>query len=82
MKYVLIATSILLSTVANAQQPSTPVPVQPNEYVLKVTPAEIDIISDGLQTQPFGKVSPLMLKLRQQIIDQQKQADKVEEKKE
>lgn len=44
---------------------------QPVEYQLKVTPAETDIISEGLQTQPFGKVFPLINKLREQIIAQQ-----------
>lgn len=57
---------MLMSGVAYAQAP-----VQPNEYVLKVTPAELDIISEGLQTQPFGKVVPLINKLRQQVVDQQ-----------
>lgn len=44
---------------------------QPAEYQLKVTPAEVDTISDGLQTQPFAKVYPLINKLREQIIAQQ-----------
>jgi hypothetical protein len=43
----------------------------PSEYVLRVTPAELDVISDGLQTQPFGKVANLMNKLRAQILEQQ-----------
>lgn len=48
-----------------AQQP------QPSEYLLKVTPADVDLISEGLQTQPFGKVVPLINKLRTQIMEQQ-----------
>jgi hypothetical protein len=63
MKYALIASVVAISTSAFAQQPA--------EYVLKMTPAEVDIVNDGLQTQPFGKVFPLINKLRQQIIDQQ-----------
>ena len=46
------------------------------EYSIKVTPADVDLISDGLQTQPFGKVFPLMNKLRSQIIEQQQAAQK------
>lgn len=70
IKYVV--TFVLLSTAAIAQ------PIVPSEYVIKLAPAEIDIISDGLQTQPFGKVAPLMNKLRAQVLEQQqpKQEDK------
>ena len=46
------------------------------EYMIKVTPADADLISDGLQTQPFGKVFPLMNKLRSQILEQQQAAQK------
>lgn len=66
MKRYLLITSVVLvwASIANAQQ-------QPPEYVLKVTPTELDIISEGLQTQPFGKVVPLINKLRDQVIAQQ-----------
>ncbi len=60
-KFLVIA--VLLATPAMAQQPS--------EYTLKLAPAELDIISEGLQTQPFGKVFPLINKLRDQIVAQQ-----------
>lgn len=60
-KYIVIV--LLIATPAMAQQPA--------EYVLKVTPADADLISDGLQTQPFGKVYPLINKLREQIVAQQ-----------
>lgn len=64
MKHTAIFLSAaLLSTSALAQQPA--------EYILKMTPAEVDIISEGLQTQPFGKVYPLINKLREQIVAQQ-----------
>lgn len=43
----------------------------PQSYTFTVTPADADLISDGLQTQPFGKVYPLINKLREQIIAQQ-----------
>lgn len=64
-KLILISCLLLTATNSYAQAPT------PSEYVLKVSPTDLDLISDGLQTQPFGKVSPLMIKLRQQIIDQQ-----------
>ncbi len=58
----------LLPTVAFAQTAPSGMPA---ELVLKVTPEDVNIISEGLQTQPFGKVVPLMNKLRQQITEQQ-----------
>jgi len=48
------------------------------EYTVKITPADADLISEGLQTQPFGKVFPLMNKLRSQILEQQQAAQKVD----
>lgn len=54
----------------NAQQPA-PVAVPTPEIILRVTQSELDLISEGLQTQPFGKVVPLINKLRDQIIAQQ-----------
>lgn len=66
----LIIIALLVSNTAYAQGP---VPVSPPvpEINLKVTQPELDLISEGLQTQPFGKVVPLINKLRQQIMDQQ-----------
>jgi hypothetical protein len=66
---------------ANAQQQ------QPSEYTLKVSPADIDLISEGLGTQPFNKVVPLIQKLRTQVQQQQEppkppEAPKVEAPKE
>lgn len=72
MKKLLIAVALIAcSTVAYSQQ--APVPVQPQapEIVLRMTQPELDIISKGLQTQPFGEVAPMINKFRQQIIDQQ-----------
>lgn len=74
MKKALIIAGICLPTMLYAQQVNQPVatPVTPPvEYSLKVTSTELDLISDGLQSQPFGKVLPLMNKLRQQVLDQQ-----------
>ena len=64
IKYVLLACVISSAAIA-----------QPAEYQLKVTPPELDTISEGLQTQPFGKVAPLMNKLRAQVIEQQPKPD-------
>jgi len=55
----------LVSSPALAQQQI------PSEYDLKVTPDEINVISEGLLTQPYGKVYALMAKLRSQVIEQQ-----------
>lgn len=66
----LIIIALLVSSAAYAQPAPQPVPLPPNEITLKVTQLELDLISEGLQTQPFGKVVPLLNKLRQQIIDQ------------
>lgn len=41
------------------------------EVILRVTAEELTIISDGLQTQPFGKVVPLINKLQGQVMAQQ-----------
>jgi hypothetical protein len=71
IKYTLIVAACICSTVALAQQPTVP---QLQEYTIKVSPADVDIIAEGLQTQPFGKVFPLMNKLRTQIVEQQQAA--------
>ena len=63
MKMSLIIGSLLLSSAAMAQAPT--------EYILRVSPAELDVISKGLQTQPFGEVAPLMRKLQAQYMEQQ-----------
>lgn len=62
MKKTIIVIVLLIASPALAQQA---------DYNIKVTSAELDTISEGLQTQPFGKVFPLMNKLREQIIAQQ-----------
>jgi hypothetical protein len=46
-------------------------PAYAEEYMLKVDANELNLISDGLMTQPYGKVMPLMQKLREQYIAQQ-----------
>jgi len=62
----LVLALALVPTLAMAEGP-----VQPTEFNLKVTPAELEVISSGLGTQPFNTVLPLINKLRQQVMDQQ-----------
>lgn len=68
MKYALIAL-MLSSSVALAQQPE-------KIFNLKVKESWLNIISKGLQTQPFGEVFPLMQDIQNQIIEQNKPVEK------
>lgn len=55
---------------------------QPQEYTIKLTAAEVDIVGKGLGLLPYQDVALIIQKLRQQIVDQQLVATKpVEEKK-
>jgi len=75
MKKTIVIGFLVLSTSAYAQT------VQ--EYSLKLNATELDLIGEGLGTQPFNKAAPLINKLRQQVAEQQQAAQKpVEEKKE
>ena len=47
-------------------------PQQPSELTFKVTPAEVDVIAKGLESQPYKDVVPLLQKLREQFVAQQK----------
>lgn len=69
-KYILLAMGATAIGANDLQ--AQPVSQPQTEIILKVTPPELDILSEGLQTQPFGKVMPLMNKLRQQVLEQQK----------
>ena len=70
-KYLLVSTFCLLTIPASAQQ---------TEYIVKLTGPELDLIGEGLGTQPFKAVAPLLQKLREQISAQQQAAS--QEKKE
>ena len=63
-KLLLIGCVLICASQAVAQ-------VTPSEYTLKVTPDDINIISEALGNQPFNKVVNLVGKLRQQVIEQQ-----------
>lgn len=67
MRRLIIAAAFLFPISALAQNP---VP----ELILKVTALELEIIGKGLGTQPYNDVVPLMNKLRQQVMEQQKPA--------
>jgi hypothetical protein len=62
MKKFLLISCCLLSFNANAQQ---------TEYTVKLTAQELDLIGEGLGTQPFKVVAPLLQKMREQIAAQQ-----------
>jgi len=68
---IIVSAAMFLSTVAYAQQPMP-------EFNFKLTSSDLDTISKGLQTQPFGEVAPLMKKMQDQF---QAQQPKPEEKK-
>lgn len=63
MKYLLTLALLLATIPAYAQQP---------ELSIKVTPAEADIIWEGLRELPVKKVEGLMSKIRQQVAEQTK----------
>lgn len=73
----IVAGMISANEQARAQEP-------PKEFTLKVTQPELELISEGLQTQPFGKVFPVINKLSAQINEQRqppKPVEKTEEAK-
>ncbi len=69
-RYIIIA--MLLSTTAMAE-----------DFTIKLSGPELDIIGKGLGTQPFNDAAPLLQKLREQVAAQQPKQEpaKVEEKK-
>jgi len=58
-------------------------PAYAEDFTIKLTGPELDIIGKGLGTQPFNDVAPLLQKLREQVAAQQPKQEpaKVEEKK-
>lgn len=69
MKKLLLTSCLLFAaTIANAQAPTPP--TQPSEYVIKITPAEADILWLGLRELPVRAVESLMDKFRKQIVEQ------------
>lgn len=75
----IIIASGLVAFAATAQQQS---PAQiPTEYTIKLTPAELDLIGNGLGSIQFKDAAPLINKLREQVLEQKPKPDKVEDKK-
>ncbi len=58
----------------------TPAIAQPQEYTIKLTTAEVDIVGRSLGKLPYEDVALLIQKLREQIVSQQ-QNKAVDEKK-
>lgn len=78
MKYLLMISLFLSSTLVFAQQPQNPAPLQP-EVTLKVTIGEAETIWTALRKLPVEQVELLMAKMRQQVSEQtQKPVDKKE----
>lgn len=58
---------ILLPTLSYAQEIK-----QPDEYVLKIKPVDLNVMGKALGKLPFDEVSDLMQNLRVQVIEQQR----------
>ena len=72
----LVLIGCLLASPCLAQQQQLPT----QEYTIKLTAQQLDVIGAGLGDQPFNKAAPLINKLRQQVIEQQQAAQpKLEE---
>lgn len=65
-KSVFVIVGCLMAVPVYAQQQQQP------EFNIKLTGIELDLIGEGLGTQPFNKAAPLIAKLREQVIQQQK----------
>lgn len=69
MNKIICLACLLATTPVLAQTPMPP----KQDYHIVLTGEELDLIGEGLGTQPFNKVLPLLNKIRQQVADQQKQ---------
>lgn len=76
-KLIMIAVALTMIPLVSYAQPAAQ---QPQEYTIKLTTAEIDIVGKALGTLPYQEVALIIQKLRQQIVDQQS-ANKPDEKK-
>ena len=64
-RYVMIGMVVTAWPIASqAQQPLA-------EYIVKLTPAQLDTIGEGLGFMPFNKAAPLINTLREQVMAQQ-----------
>lgn len=62
--FLIVAVSLLLSTVVYAQEAD-------KKFNLEVSGADITLLGEALGMLPYGKVAPLMQKLQVQINAQQ-----------
>jgi len=67
MKHAIVAVMLLVSS---------PVFAQSKEYILKLSPEEVNMIGKLLEAQPYRDVAALVAKLRAQIIAQEKKEEK------
>lgn len=49
---------------------------QSKEYVLKLSPEEVNLVGKLLEAQPYRDVAALVAKLRAQIVAQEKKEEK------
>lgn len=61
----IVIVTCLMAVPACAQQQPT------QEYTIRLTAQDLDVIGAGLGEQPFNKAAPLINKLRQQVMEQQ-----------
>ncbi len=67
MKYIHPALALSLLFLATPTLAQTP-----NEFTIKVTPQEADVLWAGLRELPVKIAEPIMNKLRQQLVEQTK----------
>lgn len=63
-RYIMIGMVTAWPVASQAQQPLA-------EYTVKLTPAQLDMIGEGLGFMPFNKAAPLINTLREQVMSQQ-----------
>lgn len=69
-KMLLITALIILPSFATAQN-------VPPEYILKVSPAQLEVIGKALGKLTFDEVATLMQQLRQQVVEQQQKLNPI-----
>lgn len=73
MNRLIFIPAIFFATVANAQAPQQPTPS--TVYTITITAQELDTIGNGLGSMPFKDAAPLINKLREQVMAQNKPAE-------
>lgn len=70
MRLMMIAAAMTMAIPALAQEQT----VAPKEYHLTLTPQEVEALGAGINELPKRVADPLLMKLREQIMEQQKKA--------